>query len=561
MHKTRPILWYSLCAFAALLLLANIVLSSASQPSWMILLQTAPLLLLISLVLLLREDAARQKSERQVLVRISEDLAPTVETSDLFDYVVHAILGLIPRADKCIIHLLDDEGQRLFPHYSSEPNGAKIVGIPISNSSAGKALRTQQTLTVDDVWGAPEFLHLASSSDIRSMLVAPLQVRNKPLGTISVNSTAPRAFNERDELLIRALAAQLAAALYQSGLHSDAAQETRYVEAIVDQLTDGLIVLDRRHRIVRYNPAVAHLLGTNVAQIIGQRVSADSDVPGLQRLAEILAAAPEDSKIGAPYQVEIGEPVRAVLQVSTAPVATRTGNGALVIVIHDQTAQVDAVRLRTGLTAGLVKLMAQLAGQIRSSLPSLGTQIPEQEPETRFSTVRRLCDLLEHTSKSVQDSLPGAEPDMRQESVALEELLDKAVKLGRGLSNRWSETVTVECQPVPARIIADGDRTQRIVVGLLLHALTRLEPHGAVRIRAEVSHQELFCRVEHDGQPISESARRSLLGTDRWPSNGAPDGDMSLILARAMVKALDGHLWLESANPGTIRVAFAIPLP
>jgi signal transduction histidine kinase len=78
---------------------------------------------------------------------------------------------------------------------------------------AGHALATQQLINVPDVQEDKRFVPGDPSVQFRSLLVAPLIVKDRSLGTLSLTSKRVHAFSITDETLIRLAADQTAAAL------------------------------------------------------------------------------------------------------------------------------------------------------------------------------------------------------------------------------------------------------------------------------------------------------------------------------------------------------------
>jgi len=195
---------------------------------------------------------------------------------------------MVPGAAKCVIHLLDSDGRRLYPRHSSQPDWRHALGMPAGKGIAGQALKTLTTQVIDDVRESPDFLPLRSSGELRSLLVAPLHAHGTPLGTISLNSSMAKAFTEQDKQLVAILAAQASVALFQSQLHQAAETERHHVETLLNNLGDGLLVLDIDNRILRYNFFIAHLLGVGDDELLGERVDGNSDRPALRRLADLV---------------------------------------------------------------------------------------------------------------------------------------------------------------------------------------------------------------------------------------------------------------------------------
>jgi nitrogen fixation/metabolism regulation signal transduction histidine kinase len=153
-----------------------------------------------------------------------------------------------------------------------------------------------------------------------NQLVRPLLVLAEGMREVAAGDLSPkRSLAARDELagLTRTFArmtqdlADARSAVQHSMAQVDAAREN--LQTILDNLTAGVVVLDRFNRIDSVNPGAARVLRLPLAQYTGQPLT---EVPGLERLAQGVAeqfdrfladGAPHD---GGHWQqpFELGEP-------------------------------------------------------------------------------------------------------------------------------------------------------------------------------------------------------------------------------------------------------------
>ena len=200
MPRTRGVGRYLLDGLLPLILLVTAGLFLSRGLIWAAAAQGATLLLVVWMGWRFYRDRSAAREHGQVLLKVSRDLSSKLDLGDLLDYTVQSILRLVPLADKCVIHLLDERGRRLYPRYSSRPDWERTLGMPADRGIAGQALRELRTVVVADVHRDSEFLPLRSGSELCSLMVAPLHAQGKPLGTISLNSSVRSAFSKQDEL-------------------------------------------------------------------------------------------------------------------------------------------------------------------------------------------------------------------------------------------------------------------------------------------------------------------------------------------------------------------------
>lgn len=579
MVRIERIHWYLLTGAVLCLLAAGALVTLARGYLMAALAPLGAALLIATVSLLLHRESKRMIEQDHVLLTISEGLATRLELGDLLDHIVRTILQSVPLADKCVIHLLDERGRRLYPRYSSRPDWERALGMPANRGIAGQALNERRTVVVNDVRREREFLPLHSSPDLRALMVAPLHAHGKALGTISLNSKRPGAFSRRDELLVTALAAQASAAIYQSQLYAASQRETHHVEAIINNLADGLVVLDGEGHVLRYNPSLAHILGVDPARIIGRKVDAHSDIEGLRLLAHLLGDRPNDLRQPYEREVEIdaschGAPIHASMRVQVTPVLDQDGNWGQIAVLHDQTEELDLVRERASFISAASRELRPPLESIRGyatllmSRPDLlPTAVHDwiahiHEQSTRL--LRLAGDLADLCCAADWNERDCLHREIRVESVDVRALLDDVAAELTPLAARKNASVVVRCPAHLPKVAMDYDRVRHVLLNLGDNAVHRAQPGGTIALRAEAGPEELTVSMTDDGVPIPPEAR-SRIFQGAYHTNGSSPQDPAgtglwLYLSLKIIEAHGGQLWVPDSSARGTRFRFILPL-
>lgn len=525
-----------LAAALALLALVQVPLALLGG-DWTTPASLAALCLSLGLALVLYGRIRLQERQQWLLIEITQGLASQTELADLLDRIVKAIAELVPAAEKCVIHFLDPTGRRLYPRHVSQAGPGGMVGMPADSGIAGRALQQLQTVLVKDVRREPGFLPLESDEGLRALLVAPLYVGQERLGTLSLNSGSARAFGPRDRMLVTVLAAQASIALYQHRLQSDVSQERRQSELVLESLTDALALLDDDQHLVRYNPALTTILGSDLSDLIGRKVELQSPDPRLQRLAYLVGDAAAQSAMR--HRVTIEEPLHAVLEIDVTPVPDSGGRWLRVVTLHDVTGISDALAYQT-------RLLRAAAHGLQAPLASLSLA----RPSAREATVRQM-------ERMRQDLLALTEP---MEALAMD--AEAPIPLRAVLDRLPAELAPEIARALVVRLQA-GLAMQRVrgrwLGHLLLHLVEQVQQRsGATPITLEVEgHPEelVFTVSAPDGAALIE-----------WPEDdpgplgfGSSLGTLSMLVARRLAEALGGYLWTQPGR-GAPRCQLILPL-
>jgi signal transduction histidine kinase len=148
------------------------------------------------------------------------------------------------------------------------------------------------------------------------------------------------------------------------------------------------------------------------------------------------------------------------------------------------------------------------------------------------------------------------------ERVPLDELLTETVDALRPQADAGHVQVRTEVASVlePAR--AHPEQLQRVLFNLIQNAIRHTPPDGSVVVRAEPAGSDVEIEVADTGTGILDSDRDRVFdaffrgGTQSARNDGG--AGLGLAIARAIVEAHGGRIWLAGSGPGT-RVRFSLP--
>ncbi len=165
------------------------------------------------------QSLERRVKESDAIAHVSRALSETLEPQGILDLIVNTAHSIVPRSDWAVIHLLRGRPERLDPVAvagTDEDLSAYVIGP--EEGIAGLVLREGTPIKVDDSHKDPRSSDYARRSGLRSLLVAPIQARNRRLGTISLHCMQPAAFIDEDERLLTILAVQAGLAIENAHL-------------------------------------------------------------------------------------------------------------------------------------------------------------------------------------------------------------------------------------------------------------------------------------------------------------------------------------------------------
>jgi signal transduction histidine kinase len=147
---------------------------------------------------------------------------------------------------------------------------------------------------------------------------------------------------------------------------------------------------------------------------------------------------------------------------------------------------------------------------------------------------------------------------------ALGALIDDLFELTRLQSNDLSWTMEqVRVDVLPPGLAAprgNPQQLQRVLFNLIQNAIRHTPPDGSVTVRAEGVNGAVEVEVADTGRGIAPEARERVF-EPFYRGDAArhePGAGLGLAIARAIVEAHGGRIWLADAHAGT-RVRFSLP--
>ncbi len=301
-----------------------------------------------------------------------------------------------------------------------------------------------------------------------------------------------------------------------------ARQQAQLSRLVIEDMSDGVLVIDRQLRVRAANPSARRLLVAQAARCPSPPFSLRLH-PGWLMLAEEVEqafrrgnwpAAPQDLNL----QLENGS--RRALHMRARFTRSRSdGNESapadepLCVLFIEELKAVQA-RLRQERLAAMGRISAGVAHEIRNPLAAISQanallEEDELRPDQR-RLVRIMSDNIDRLRRIVDDVMEAAPG-----SLAPSRTLDASAEIA-GTCSEWARTVglalgsasrlQVKLPSTPVGVVFDPDHLRRVLVNLLDNAVRHAtqEP-GGVQVTLEVTDDPAWAlmSVASDGEPIA----------------------------------------------------------
>ncbi|HSM56844.1 MAG TPA: ATP-binding protein, partial [Candidatus Sulfomarinibacteraceae bacterium] len=490
-----------------------------------------------------------------------------------------ANVGRVLPHDAADVLLLQDGVARVAEHVGYDRLDLKEVVeamvLPLDQTPTLQYIkRTGQPLITPDIEKSRLWVGRALRP-LRSVVGAPILIDGEFVGVINILSQEPNAFAERDAARLQAFAHQAAIALRNARLyqqlerHSEILEQTvaertaelrqtkESVEAILDAIGEGVLVLDAQGRIVQVNPALEALTGYREAELVGRSYEVLAPDPTLEESlsVEILQAVQkgESWRGEAAFRPQEGAAIDVALTVAPMQETEREDAGAYVVSVRDITQMKEVERMKDSVLS-----------------------ITAHELRTPLTTMRLFSDLLLNRPPADEERRRQTTVIIHQQTVHLQKIVDDMLDLARLEAGRGLQIVAqplsvrdvvqevvqpfaemtdkheFQTQDVSPALTVRGDRTRLVqVVRNLVSNAVKYSPHGGtitVRCRKNDEGQvEISVADEGIGMTAEEQQRLFQKFYRADTGSGSPRGTgLGLAICKLIVEGHGGHIWVES---------------
>ena len=408
---------------------------------------------------------------------------------------------------------------------------------------------------------------------ITSLLSVPLTFAGLQIGSLLLgNKRGEAEFTEDDRRTLEMLAAPAASALRAARLHEVEALAREWLQTVIDQIPEPILIADAGMRNLTWNRAAADVRGCDDAvdergnpAVLDIRLPSGDPVPSH---AGPLARALErgETTTGVELLLKTHNDTSRPVIASAAPLRDRDGQirGAVAL-FDDVTALKRLERLREEWTAVVshdlrnpLSSLLMCVAMLRRSMEKRGLAEDLSLAERAERNANRMAAMIEELTEATTLEAKGI--TLRREPSDLRALLARVV--GR-MDDARALRITVEAEDSPSSfVLGDPSRLERVIANLLTNALKYSADDAPVLARLARRGDNVELEVTDRGIGIApESLTRLFDRYYRTTAGKARAGGLGLglYIARLIVEAHGGRIDVvsEVGQGSTFRMILA----
>ena len=527
----------------------------------------------------LDKQLSAERAERQV-IESTPPISPTPDLEQTLGRLVKRI-AMILQAEKCVFMLHDPEAGELVaqrPAVGLSDEQVKVFRVRATHGASGEAFRDAKPVVLDDAVGDPRTVkENVALLNIRNIATVPLVmetrdeqervVEKKTIGVLHVfNKRFGGMFSDEDVRLLTIMARQAAAVIASAQLYIELKQEKDKLEATLESILAGVMVVDMKGKVTLVNQAGRRMLGLTQEGEISAPL--DEVIPD-ERIRELVKRSMTSQKESA-AEIEVKKPAERVYQGQTTLIRDETGQPTGVVAIFNDISEIRNVeRMKSAFVATvspeLRTPLTGIKGFISTLLSDTEGFFDDESRREFYTIIDQECDRL---TRLISDLLnvsaieSGRALEVNYTPVDPTSLIEKTVSVQRSYTDKHE--LRVEIPERLPRIMADEEKLERILTNLMNNA-TKYSPHGGeVVVRAVREGDSIVVAVRDQGIGVSKDKQTKIFErferVDTRDTREAGGAGIGLFLVKHMIEAHGGTIGVESEVGNGSTFTFSIPV-
>ena len=499
----------------------------------------------------LYERERRSRSLAQRLARAGRELARELDPEEVLDQAAHHALDVLG-VDAASVRML--EGDEIVVRAAAGPGAAAALEARAPSTAwlVGDIVQTRSSRVIRDVREDPrlgEADPLLAAGQAAYLGVPMIGTDGSVQGILAVYAERPRDWSDEEAEALHALAANATAARANAELYQGVSHEQQRSEAILANVADGIVAVDREGKVVLWNPAAervtgvpqADALGRTPLQVLGRPLDAEEGAAGGSRLLPIRRGGEE-------VWISLSE---AVMADPAGAVAGR------IFAFRDISSERSVEQMKTDFVTTVSHELRTPLTSIYGFAETLLRQDVLFGEEERSTFLRYIASESERLTAIVDRLLSVAQIDTGDMAVQLAEtdvaaVVSEAVRSLEAVDGRDGHRFVVDLADEPLAAAADREKLGQVLAHLLDNAIRYSPAGGTVTVAARRREDAVEVSVEDEGVGIPHSEHERIFRkfyrgeSTAGGAVGAGATGLGLFLADGLVKAMGGRMRVDS---------------
>ncbi len=501
--------------------------------------------------------------QRDYLLEITRAITEELDLEKLLARILRITVEMLA-GQAGLIALQDEEGWRV----------AAAQKIPPALLEYLKPLLAEESVSefnVEELNRMLKSLAYTASRGLLNGVGLPLVAHQKVIGVIFIFRNYPDLFSPNDKQLLQTFAHQAATAVYNAQLYGQVNYEKQRLAALLDSAADGILILNADHTIERVNGAFEKLYGLHRDEIVGKdhaeiiRWKGNPQGTPLEEAEAQGFPLTPNATLYVEGDLKRPEPPHLPVGVTYAPLLTPEGAlRNIFVTVRDITHFRTAEQVKSTFISVVSHELRTPVALIKGYASTLSRDDAHWDMEIVRDSLIVIEEEADRLAQMIDDLLDASRlqaggMSLNQTDVALNSLAARLAERFQTQTGRHQISISFpEKFPV---ILADETRIRQVLNNLISNAI-KYSPEGEIMISGEMRPEKVILCVSDQGPGIDPKDMPHIF--DRFyraveSVNKTKGAGLGLYLARAIVEAHGGQMWIDPQKNSGARICFSLP--
>jgi PAS domain S-box-containing protein len=516
-----------------------------------------------------------QLRQREFLLRISRAMSSRLDLPSLLALIIQSAVDML-QGELGFIALRRSSGDfEIRASFGISPQMMPVfapflTGIPHVEGNSYLPL-----WQVPDLRFKLDILAATSGVNLRQVVALPLVTEDRLQGVIYIFRSTGVDFSTNDRQVLASFADQAAIAVRNAHLYEQAFAEKQLLDAVIESSSTGLMILDTHCRIVKINLALGRMTGFDPDDVVGKPCSevlrlhvhaGAGDVDICHEDCPLRHLAPGEKKRVEANLHTPGQP-NLTVQVIYTPLYDREGSIINIVAnVDDITRFREAEQLKSTFISVVSHELKTPVALIKGYADTLRREDAKWDAQTVRESLGIIVEESDHLSHLIDNLLEASRIQaggltLKPSHFLLPPLVEK---LTAGFSLQTQQHhFQVDFHPDFPAVYGDEQRIEEVLSNLIGNAVKYSPQGGTIFVGGRADGQWITVYVADQGVGIAPEEQENVFErfyrVENHLTRTTQGTGLGLYLARAIVQAHGGRIWVESMpGKGSIFI-FTLP--
>lgn len=400
----------------------------------------------------------------------------------------------------------------------------------------------------------------------------PLSAHGQFIGVIFIFRNYPDLFSTNDRRLLQSFADQAAIAVYNAQLYGQVTYEKQRMDALLDSAADGILILNADRTIERVNASFEKMIRLNREDLTGKphdeiiRWARDPQGTTLEDAEQGGWPLTPNATLYVEGDIERDEPPTLPVGVTYAPLLSEDGKLRNILAsVRDITHFRTAEEIKSSFISIVSHELRTPVALIKGYASTLNRDDAKWDRSTVNDSLAVIEEEADRLSRMIDDLLDASRLQagglsLSRADVSLPVLTERQIE--RFLTQTDKHTIVADFPEDCPIILGDENRLAQVLSNLISNAIKYSPDGGEIRIGGQVRPEQIIICVSDEGPGIDprdlphvfDRFYRSTEAVKQTQGAG-----LGLFLARAIIEAHGGRIWVDPKPASGARICFSLP--